>query len=104
MILAEWRRDVECAADLHAKEHGGCDADDRERDAVERERAANDIRGATKMPLPEAVADHRDGTLAAACRLVIRIGKQAAHERCYTQGIEERATRPQTVDELRFPA
>jgi hypothetical protein len=61
-----------------ARQHqpGRRDADHRARDAVERDRPADDRRVATEAPLPEGVAEHDDARHAAA----LLVGREAAAE------------------------
>ena len=92
--------DVEGATDVSAEEVCRRDACDRERRAVEAQRTADRIRGASELPLPEAVADHRHRTVGAAAASIVGIGERATDERPHAQRLEERPARPQPVDKL----
>jgi hypothetical protein len=52
--------DVGPLIDRRAEELGRCHADDADERAIDAECAANDVAGASELPRPEAVADHRD--------------------------------------------
>ena len=80
------------------------DADDGERNAVERQRLPDDAGFAAKAPLPECIADDRDGTVRSAVAPIIGGAERAAENCRNAEDVEEAATRPDAFDELRGPA
>jgi hypothetical protein len=103
-LVSERHDDIEGVPDVGSEEASRRDADNRERHALERQRAADGVRRAAEAPLPEAVADDRDRSIRAAAPHVVRRGERAADPRRDAEDLEERAARPHTVHELRFSA
>jgi hypothetical protein len=95
---AERHRDVERAADVGAEEPARRDAHHGDGHAVERERAPDDVRGTAEAPLPERMADHRDGPVRPAAGPVVGRCKGAPEGGGDAQHLEHPPARPEPFD------
>src|SRR5207249_820999 len=91
------QHDVGPAADAGSEEIGPHDANDGERDPLERDPPADHVRGASKTALPEGVADHDDGAVLAAAALIVSVGERPAEERRDAERVEDPRRRPDAV-------
>jgi hypothetical protein len=70
-LRVEWHCDIERPSNLRTEEHARRHADDRERDAFDDERRANDARVAAETPLPHPIADDRHLTIPSATTYIV---------------------------------
>src|SRR5581483_6617525 len=80
-LRAEGEGHVERLANVEAEEIRRRHADDGERDAIQRDCAADGVRHATESLLPVAITDHRDGTVLTTAALIIASRQRTAEER-----------------------
>ena len=99
---AERHGDVERAADGRAEEAGRRDPDDRERHAVQRQRAAEHVGRPAEAPHPERVADHHGRPLRSAVAAIVGRGEGAAQDRRHSHDLEEAAAREEALGEVGF--
>jgi hypothetical protein len=101
-MQSERHGDVVGAADIRAEERGRSDADDRDRNSVQRDATSDDIAGA-EPALPESVTDDGNRAIRSAAPTVIHLRKGASHRRRHAERLEHPPARPEAVHGIALP-
>ena len=96
--------DVERPSNLRTEELGRCHPDDRERDALDDERRADDVGVPAETPLPHPVADDRHRTIRSATPHIVGCRERTAEERWHAKRREEIAADIRAIDRLHLSA
>ena len=95
--------DVEPASDVGSEEIRRHDSDDGERDPLEREPAADRIRGTPKSTLPERIADDNDWAVWAAAAPIVRAVNVRPTSGVTPSVSKHPGGRPDALDEFATP-
>ena len=103
-MRVEWHCNVERPSNLRTEELGRCHPDNRERDAFDDERRANDVGVPTETPLPHPIADDRHRTIRSATTHIVGGRKRATKKRWHAKRREEIAADVRAIDRLHLSA
>jgi hypothetical protein len=93
-------RDIEGAPDFDSEKLGRRDADDRVRDALNRQRLPDDVGGAEIFRLPIAIADDGYRAVGSGAAAVVRLVKRPSENCRHPQHFKDSTARPEPVDVL----
>jgi hypothetical protein len=92
--------DVGSAADIQAGKTRWRDSDNCEGHAIQHQRAPDDIRRCTVLPLPKGVTNNGNRAINASVPTIVRIGEHSSKQRREAEGLEIRSAYPGAGSDL----